>query len=85
VCKIVCVRVHIILEDDLVRELDERVGARRRTRFIAEAVRRALDDARRWDDIEAGLGSLRDEGHAWDEDPAAWVRDQRRSDPRRVG
>jgi hypothetical protein len=56
------VRLHIQLEDDLVEELDRRAGHRRRGAFVAELIRRALDDARRWDDIEAALGSIADEG-----------------------
>lgn len=79
-------RLHITLDDSLVAELDTRVGARRRSRFIAESLRHALDDQRRWDDIEAGLGSIEDHGHEWDDDdPATWVRQQRTSDARRVG
>jgi hypothetical protein len=78
-------RVHISLDDELVEELDRRVGRRRRSPFIAETIRRALEDERRWDDIEASLGSIPDEGHEWDEDAAAWVRAQRRGDRRRVG
>ena len=72
-------RLHITLEDVLVAELDRRVGARRRSTFIGQAVRRALDDERRWDDIEPALGSIADSGHKWDDDPAAWVRGQRRT------
>jgi Arc/MetJ-type ribon-helix-helix transcriptional regulator len=78
-------RVHITIEDELVEELDRRVGRGRRSTFIAALVRRALDDERRWDEIESALGSLPDEGHEWDEDPAAWVRAQRETDTRRVG
>ena len=78
-------RVHITLEDDLVRELDRRVGARRRSAFIAGAVRQALDDERRRELIESALGSIEDRGHEWDDDPASWVRDQRRADASRVG
>jgi hypothetical protein len=37
---------------------------------------------RRWDDIELSLGSIRDTGHEWDDDPAAWVRPQRGHDDR---
>jgi predicted transcriptional regulator len=77
-------RVHIQLSDEIVAELDRRAGARRRSRFIEELVRRGLEDEQRWDDVEAALGSLRD-GHDWDEDPAGWVRDQRRRDDRRAG
>ena len=78
-------RVHITLAESDVRRMDERVGARRRSRFIAEAVRQALDDADRWESIESAIGSLEDRDHAWDADPAAWVRSQRRQDPRRTG
>jgi Arc/MetJ-type ribon-helix-helix transcriptional regulator len=78
-------RLHISLDDSLVEQLDRRVGKRRRSSFISETVRRALEDERRWDDIEAGLGALSDTGHEWDEDPAEWVRAQRRGDPARVG
>ena len=78
-------RVHIALEEDLVAELDRRVGPRRRSAFIAELIKRGLDDERRWDDIEAALGALADTKHEWDKDPAAWVRAQRRTDASRAG
>jgi metal-responsive CopG/Arc/MetJ family transcriptional regulator len=78
-------RLHISLDDDLVEQLDERVGRRRRSAFIADTVRRALDDARRREDVEAGLGALAGAEHEWDADPAGWVRAQRFSDSRRVG
>ena len=78
-------RVHIALDDDLIRELDRRAGVRRRSAFIAELVRRGLDDERRWDDIEAALAQIPDTGHEWDDDPADWVREQRRGDARRAG
>jgi Arc/MetJ-type ribon-helix-helix transcriptional regulator len=77
-------RVHITLSDELVRDLDRRVGPRRRSAFIAEAVRHALDDERRWELLESALGALDDRDHAWDDD-AAWVRAQRRGDAARVG
>jgi len=78
-------RLHITLEDDVVRELDGRVGPRRRSGFIAIAVRLALDDERRWDLIESSLGTIAAEGHEWDVDPAVWVRGDRRMDASRVG
>jgi hypothetical protein len=73
-------RVHITLDEGDVRRLDARVGARRRSRFIAEAVRRALDDEHRWELIESAVGTLPDEGHDWDADPAGWVRAQRHAE-----
>ena len=77
-------RLHITLDNELVAELDGRVGSRRRSAYIAELIRRALDDERRWDDIEAALGAIPNEGHEWDDDPGEWVRLQR-SDRRRAG
>lgn len=81
----VAMRVHITLDHGLVAQLDERVGARRRSRFIATAVARALEDERRWDEITETLGAIEDHGHDWDDDPAAWVASQRTGDARRVG
>jgi metal-responsive CopG/Arc/MetJ family transcriptional regulator len=78
-------RLHITLEDGLVAQLDRRVGRRRRSSFISETIRRALEDERRWDDIEAGLGSMVGAEHEWDEDPSGWVTAQRASDASRVG
>jgi metal-responsive CopG/Arc/MetJ family transcriptional regulator len=37
-------RLHISLDDEIVRALDGRVGRRQRSTFIGAAVRRALDD-----------------------------------------
>jgi hypothetical protein len=44
-----------------------------------------INDTERWELIESALGSIPDEGHDWDDDPAAWVHEQRRSDADRVG
>jgi Arc/MetJ family transcription regulator len=78
-------RMHISLDDDLVAQLDRRVGSRRRSAFISATVRRALEDEQRWEDIEAGLGALAGSGHEWDADPAGWVAAGRSGDPTRVG
>jgi Arc/MetJ family transcription regulator len=78
-------RVHITLDDDLVAELDRRVGARQRSGYIAAALRRALSDAHRWELVESAIGAISDRGHAWDRNPGDWVRAQRRVSPRRVG
>jgi metal-responsive CopG/Arc/MetJ family transcriptional regulator len=78
-------RVHITLDDELVRRLDGRVGSRRRSAYIARAVAHALEDDHRWELIESALGAVSAHGHAWDDDAAAWVREQRRADARRVG
>lgn len=66
-------------------ELDRRVGKRKRSAFIERVLRRTLEDERRWDQLIASIGSIPDQGHEWDEDPAAWVHEQRFADKRRVG
>jgi metal-responsive CopG/Arc/MetJ family transcriptional regulator len=78
-------RVHITLDSQLVERLDRRVGSRRRSAFISETVKQALEDDQRWEDIETSLGTLAGTEHEWDADPAAWVRKQRLGDPSRVG
>jgi len=78
-------RLHISLEDNVVAELDRRAGRGRRSAFIERTIERALEDERRWEEIEASLGALADEGHEWDRDPAAWVRAERHADARRTG
>jgi Arc/MetJ family transcription regulator len=77
-------RLHIHLDDALVAELDEAVGQRQRSAYIGRAVRRLLDDDKRRIALRASFGSIDDGGHDWDDDPAAWVR-QQRSDDRRAG
>ncbi|HEU4707513.1 MAG TPA: hypothetical protein VFS64_10015 [Solirubrobacterales bacterium] len=78
-------RLHISLDDDVVAELDRRAGRGRRSAFIERTVERALEDERRWEELEDSLGALADSGHEWDRDPAGWVRAGRRADPRRAG
>jgi metal-responsive CopG/Arc/MetJ family transcriptional regulator len=78
-------RLHITLAGELVEQLDRRAGSRHRSAFIAETLRRALEDERRWSDIEAALATVADRGHDWDADPGSWVRETRRADERRLG
>lgn len=73
-------RVHVSLPAVVVAELDHRVGPRERSSFIEAAVRRALDDLRRDESFEEALGALAGADHAWDADPAGWVRQQRGDD-----
>jgi len=78
-------RMHINIDAKLVRALDKRLGRRKRSAYISELVRRALENEERWDLINSAIGTISDTGHVWDPDPAAWVHKERRSDPRRVG
>ena len=78
-------RVHITLHPKLVREIDRHVGKRKRSAFIAETLRRTLDDERRRRALLDGIGSIPDYGAGWGMSAAEWVRAQRRTDPRRSG
>jgi hypothetical protein len=78
-------RIHITLPDEIVANLDRRVGPRQRSGFIVRAVRAALEDEHRWELVESALGSIPSEGHEWDQDPAAWVHEGRRADTVRIG
>lgn len=79
-------RMHIELDDDVVREVDRIAGPRERSAFVRRAVVHALEAARRTEALRASAGSLAgDIQHDWDRDPAAWVRETRRVDARRTG
>jgi hypothetical protein len=75
-------RLHISLDDGLIAEIDRRAGRGHRSAFIARTVEHALEDERRWEEIESSLGGIEDRGHDWDRDPADWVRAGRRADAR---
>lgn len=77
--------MHIVVDDDLVDRIDRVAGDRGRSGWIVKVVRESLDLEERKQAILAGLGSIPDTGHEWDDDPAEWVRQQRRADERRVG
>ncbi|HEY0237373.1 MAG TPA: type II toxin-antitoxin system VapB family antitoxin [Friedmanniella sp.] len=78
-------RMHIELDDQLVAEVDDLAGPRGRSGFVRLAIERAVQQERRWRDLDAAAGATADTGHAWDADPAEWVRQQRRADVRRAG
>ena len=78
-------RMHIVIDDELVKRVDKVAGPRGRTGWIVQVISEALDDEERWQGILSGIGCIPDTGHDWDEDPAAWVAAQRSADPRRVG
>lgn len=84
-CQTMCMRLHITLDDQLVAELDRLAGPGKRSAFITASVTKALDDARRWEEILESVGSLPEGAGEWGEDPEGWVERERRSDSRRVG
>jgi hypothetical protein len=77
--------MHIELDDALVREIDALAGQRGRSGYVRAALTRALEADRRAAALLSVAGAIEDTPHDWDHDPAAWVRAQRRTDPRRAG
>lgn len=77
-------RTHVLLPKELVARIDERVGPRRRSEFVVEALRRELDQLSLLELMEAAADEARnappdDDPPAWDAYPSsvAWVRAQR--------
>jgi Arc/MetJ family transcription regulator len=78
-------RMHIELDDDLVAKVDLISGPRGRSNFVRTAIERAVEQSQRWNALDSAAAVIEDSGHAWDPDPARWVRDQRHADQRRAG
>lgn len=75
-------RTHVILRDELVEEVDKRVGKRRRSEFINEAVEERLKRLRLIEAAETSGGSLKDTdipGWETEESTLEWVRKIRAS------
>jgi hypothetical protein len=82
-------RTHISLPEDLVREIDELVGARKRSAFIEDAVRRRMVNERQKQALEyiKSLPPLEvpdpseDGGLSWSgRDGVEWVKNLREQD-----
>ncbi len=77
--------MHIEMDDELVARIDATAGRRGRSGFIRGAVLAALEHQSRVASLRSARASVADQGHDWDDDPAAWVRQQRHADPHRAG
>lgn len=74
-------RAHVVLLDELVKEVDERVGQRRRSRFIQEAVEEKLGRQRlrtALAEMEGALAGVEIPGWETPVSAAQWVRSSRR-------
>jgi hypothetical protein len=79
-------RTHVVLPTDLVAQIDELVGARGRSKFIAEAAEHRLQIERQKRALEIGRGAWKDEDHPELQGPdgaAGWVRRMRDEETRR--
>ncbi len=70
-------RIHVHVDDELVAELDREVGSRGRSAFVERCVRAELERRKRWAKIWSAAGSISEEGHPWDPDPARYFHDER--------
>ena len=76
-------RTHVILSDDVIAAIDERVGERGRSRFIEEAAREKLERLELEAAIRQGSGILKDKDYPhWDDTQSVkeWVRASRRGE-----
>ena len=80
-------RTHLVLSEELVRQIDLVVGKRKRSRFVEEAVREKLRREILLAAISSTAGVLLTEEHPeWDTSKgvASWVRGLRRQDDQRL-
>jgi hypothetical protein len=74
-------RIHVILDDEVLKAIDDQVGQRGRSRFLEEAAREKLDRIELEAAIRKGTGILKDEDYPHWSDTASvqeWVRASRR-------
>jgi Arc/MetJ-type ribon-helix-helix transcriptional regulator len=73
-------RAHVVMPDDLLQQIDARVGQRRRSEFIQDAVEEKLNRLRRIEAFERVVGSVADgEIPEWEtrESTDEWLRELR--------
>jgi Arc/MetJ-type ribon-helix-helix transcriptional regulator len=75
-------RTHVVLPDELVREVDALVGPRKRSEFIEDALRAKLQHGRQKGPLK-GAGILKGKNYPHWETPektSAWLEELRRVD-----
>jgi Arc/MetJ-type ribon-helix-helix transcriptional regulator len=80
-------RIHIVLPESVIEEIDELVGPRKRSEFIAEAIEQRLERERFQRALDAASGSLNSEDYPeWStpEKTYEWVRKLRDLDNERL-
>lgn len=78
-------RAHVLLPQDLIKEIDSIVGPRRRSAFLVETARDAVRRTKLLRFLEQDAPSGRDKDPAETSDSAArWVRQLRRESDRRL-
>jgi hypothetical protein len=77
-------RTHVVLSEQLVKEIDAVVGSRQRSSFISQAAEKELTRRRQLAALDAAAGAWKDKDHPELKQGAAqWVRKLRRENERR--
>lgn len=77
-------RTHVVLSDQLVKDIDTMVGARQRSSFITQATERELMRLRQVAALKAAAGAWKDKDHPELKQGAAkWVQKLRHENERR--
>jgi len=77
-------RAHVVIPDQLVRAIDELVGSRQRSAFLAQAAERELLRLRQLKALDAAAGAWKDKDHPELRRGAdVWVRKLRQENERR--
>lgn len=77
-------RAHVVMSDEVLDEVDERVGERGRSRFVEEAVREKLARLHLEEELRKTRGIARGKGYEHWRDrrsATAWVRKARADRP----
>jgi Arc/MetJ-type ribon-helix-helix transcriptional regulator len=77
-------RTHVVLSEQLVKDIDTLVGTRQRSSFLTQAAEEKLMRLRQIKALEAAAGSWKDKDHPELKQGAAkWVAKLRRQDQKR--
>ena len=78
-------RTHVVLSDQLVKDIDRLVGSRQRSSFITQAAEKELMRLRQIEALKAAAGAWKDKDHPELKQGAAkWVRKLRQESERRL-
>jgi Arc/MetJ-type ribon-helix-helix transcriptional regulator len=77
-------RTHVVLSEQLVRDIDTLVGSRQRSSFLTEAAEKELMRRRQIAALKAAAGAWKDKDHPeLKQGSAAWVQKLRQETERR--
>jgi hypothetical protein len=78
-------RTHVVLAEQLVKDIDRLVGTRQRSRFLTEAAEKELMRRRQIEALKAAAGAWKDKDHPeLKHGSDAWVRKIRQESERRL-